>query len=93
MSPGHCSGYAIRTERGLATSGSPIERLNGDCDFSLLSGEHSGTQARTDDPFILADRSLDEATTAVAGRLLPSHPALLGDGANVTVALPLHVTG
>jgi hypothetical protein len=64
-----------------------IKRFNGDRDFSLLSCEVAGTQARADDAFVATDRRLDETTTAVAGCLLPSHPAFLRNGADVAVAL------
>jgi hypothetical protein len=77
----------------LGNSDHPIERLNGDCDFTLLSREGAGTQPRADQGFVAAHRGLDEATTAVAGCLLPSHSALLGNGADVTVALTLRIAG
>jgi hypothetical protein len=88
-----CSGYPTRTEIGLAISDHPIERRNGDGDFSLLSCEGTGTQARTDGLFVAADRGLDEATTAVTGCLLPNHPALLRNRADVAVALTRSVAG
>src|SRR4051812_46898076 len=84
-----CHLFRLRDADGdrLCDSGHPIERLNGDCDFSLLSCERAGTQARTDDALVAADRGLDETTTAVAGCLLSSHPTLLRNGADMAVAL------
>ena len=90
-----CHLFRLRDADGdrLGNSDHPIERLNGDCDFSLLSCECAGTQARADDALVAADRGLDEATTAVVGCLLPSDPALLRNGADVTVALTRSLVG
>ena len=56
-----CNLFRLRDADGdrLGDSDHPIERLDADCDFSLLSRERAGTQARADDALVAADRGLD----------------------------------
>jgi hypothetical protein len=53
----------------------------------LLVAELAGTQLWADRRLVAANGGFDQAAAAVAGGLLPSHPALLGDQLDVAVAL------
>jgi hypothetical protein len=61
--------------------------VDGDGDFSFLPGIGLRSQPVTDHPLEPADRGLDTRTLIVAGRLLPTDAATLGDALQMKVTL------
>lgn len=63
----------------------PVQCAHGNRDPGRSTPIGAGSQIVTDDPFEAADASLHQGTLVIAGFILPSHAAMLGDDLQVTV--------
>jgi len=70
----------------LGGSDHAIQRLDADGDFRHLGMVITGTQAVSDDRFVLAERRLNQRSTAIVGGFLPGHAAVILDHLDMPIA-------